>query len=91
MTLNKVYAGNVFWATEDYELRAGCDPSDFGYMIVNKNTEVTEMMIDAEPQALMAMMWMQEQYEEVMHDPEREFKVRRNTREPMQQAPKLVQ
>ena len=87
MTLSKG-AGEQLWHTDNYELRPNAD--NFGYQIININTGVNEMMVDSEPQAIMAMMWMEEQYQEVMLDPEREFKVRRQNRQPMA-ASKMVQ
>lgn len=78
-----------FWQTEAYVLllpgetpRAAKDAEDpsYGYEIVNRDTGQVEMRIDQEPQGLMAMLWMQEQYEEIMGDPEREF-VRRRPRQ----------
>jgi len=79
MTLNNdcdLGDGTVaLWATDDYHLVSG--ESNYGYNIINSGTEVTEMVVDTEPQAVMAMMWLQHQYEEVMADPEREFKVRK--------------
>ena len=76
MSLNKGEPGDEWlWDTYNYELEVG--EANYGYNIVNKQTYVTEMVVDTEPQAVMAMMWLQHQYEEVMADPEREFKVRK--------------
>jgi len=66
------------WCTDNYVLlnHAGDDPS-YGYDIVNRETGQTEIRIDQEPQGLMAMLWLQEQYEEIMGDPDREYSRRK--------------
>ena len=79
MDLNKGEVGNAaLWATENYFLAVSRE--DIGYEIVNFQTEAVEMFMDQEPQAVMALMWLQEQYDEVMGDPQREYKVRQNKR-----------
>jgi hypothetical protein len=63
------------WATTSYVLLCSQmkdDPS-YGYEIVNRDTGQVELRIDQEPQGIMAMMWLQEQYDEIMTDPEREY------------------
>ncbi len=63
------------WMTEAYVVLNADDPKDpsFGYDIVNRGTGQVELRIDQLPQAIMALLWLQEQYDEVMEDPEREF------------------
>ena len=67
------------WATANYVLLCSQmkdDPS-YGYEITNRDTGQVELRIDQEPQGIMAMMWLQEQYDEIMADPEREFQRRK--------------
>jgi hypothetical protein len=75
-TLSKLASDNgELWATTNYFIRVGAD--NFGYEIVNTSTNAIEMVVEQEPQGVMAMMWLEEAYVEVMTDPEREFKVRK--------------
>lgn len=75
--LSKVEFGafESLWATENYVLmpRGTADDPAYGYDIVNRGTAQVEIRIDQEPQGLMAMLWLQDQYEEIMADPEREY------------------
>ena len=81
MDLNKRTAGdNFLWSTDDYRLLVSAEGGIGGYEIINSNTGAIEMFMDQEPQALMGLMWLQEQYDEVMGDPQREYKVRQNKR-----------
>lgn len=77
----KLWQDENAWMTENYTVLNADDPKDpsFGYDIVNRETGQVELRIDQLPQALMAILWLQEQYEEVMADPEREF-IRRKPR-----------
>jgi len=75
-TLNKCAGNPDLWSTENYHIVVGKD--NFGYEIINTQTQAVELISDQEPQTVMAMMWLQESYDEVMGDPEREFKVRKN-------------
>jgi hypothetical protein len=89
-TLSKIPGelGDV-WATENYVLLCSQmkdDPS-YGYEITNRDTGQVELRIDQEPQGLMAMMWLQEQYEEIMSDPEREYNRRKPRTAGLAQAP----
>jgi len=80
MTLNKGPSDEIhLWETDSYMLLVSDE--GMGYNIVNKQTLAIEMFMDQEPQALMALMWMQEQYDEVMTDPQREYTVRANKRQ----------
>jgi len=70
----------TLWVTDAYELVVNYTPprnTAKGYLIINRETGQVEMEIDQEPQAIMAMIWLQEQYEEIMPDPMREYKVRK--------------
>jgi hypothetical protein len=80
-TLNKIEATDdpTLWTTDNYAL-IPCDSGQdagFGYDIINVETGQVELRIDQEPQGVMAMLWLQEQYEEVMGDPSREFQRRK--------------
>lgn len=67
------------WVTDAYIMHNHGTSEDplYGYEIVNRNTAQVELRIDQEPQGLMAMLWLQEQYDEIMKDPEREFQSRK--------------
>jgi hypothetical protein len=67
------------WATENYVMLASAmkDDPTYGYEIVNRQTGQVELRIDQEPQGIMAMLWLQDQYNEIMADPEREFQRRK--------------
>ena len=75
-TLSRGDLATDLWMTENYVLQPGKD--DFGYEIVNRSTGCTEMIGEQEPQCIMAMMWLDKEYSNVMKDPEREFKSRQN-------------
>jgi hypothetical protein len=77
------------WATANYVLlrsQMKDDPS-YGYEITNRETGQVELRIDQEPQGIMAMMWLQEQYDEIMADPEREFQRRKPRTSGLSEAP----
>ena len=67
------------WATDAYVMfnHGVAEDRSYGYEIVNRGTGQVELRIDQEPQGLMAMLWLQEQYDEIMKDPEREFQSRK--------------
>lgn len=77
--LNKIYNGDLLWASESYEVRIA--PDNVGYHIINVNTGAVEGFVDQEPAAVMSMLYLQDAYDEVMQDPEREYKVRKQRRE----------
>ena len=67
--------GHIYW-TDNYAVVTAPDLA--GYHIVNRDTEQAESFVETMPQAVMTLMWMQENYEEILGDPEREFKLRKD-------------
>ena len=67
------------WATEAYVMfpRGTKEDPSYGYEIVNRGTGQVELRIDQEPQGLIAMLWLQEQYDDIMKDPDREYNSRK--------------
>jgi len=75
MTLNKVYDADVLWATLNFQVKLTEDR--IGYHIINVNTGVIEMFLDQEGAAVIAIQSLEDAYSEIMADPEREFKLRK--------------
>ena len=76
MDLNKGDGENqVLWLTEDYCVlpREGYK----GYYVINRNTGQAEIKIDQEPSAVMAMLWLQDMYDEIMQDPAAHYQERK--------------
>ena len=76
MDLNKIYNGDLLWETDDYRLMVESTTGQ-GYSIVNKHTAAVEGFVDQEPAGVLSMLYLQEAYEEVMPDPLREYKLRK--------------
>lgn len=57
----------VLWTTEDYCILPAAE--ELGYLLLNRNTGQVELEIDQEPSALMALMLLQDTYDEVMANP----------------------
>jgi len=76
LNLERVYDEHLLWRTNNYLIcTSGTD--DFGYELVNKNTNRVEAYADTETQSLMLLMSLEESYVEIMADPEREYRIRR--------------
>ena len=58
-----------------------------GYALINRNTDAIEGYVDQEPPAVMTLLMLQEAYDDVMGDPEREYKVRKQQRAAVSHVP----
>jgi hypothetical protein len=69
--------GEVLWQTNDYFL--ACAPENIaGYEVINYATGQVEMVVETEPEAIIGMLYLQDRFDEIMVDPVREYKVRKN-------------
>ncbi len=65
----------MLWMTDDYAVVVASGPA--GYDIVNRNTGQIEAFVEQMTQAVISVLWMQDNYEEIMADPVREFTIRK--------------
>ena len=66
----------VFWLTEDYCIIPAEEAE--GYCLLNRNTGQVEITVMQEPSAIMALLWLQETYDEVMRDPMAHYQERKD-------------
>ena len=84
--LNKGYSEETgFWYSNNYCVMAAS--GEAGYDIVNRDTGQVEAFVEQEPAAIITMLYLQDAYDEVMRDPEREFKLRKDRMKAAQVAP----
>lgn len=72
------------WETKDYQILPAKDAA--GYDIINRNTGQVELFVEQEPQACLAIQWLQEAYDDIMDDPEAAFRLKKS-----QQAGRIAQ
>lgn len=83
MGLNKGLVDDLtsYWYTDNYALVLGnseyASVFKMGYDIVNRETRSVEMSVEQEPPAIMAMLYLQDNYDNVMADPEAVYKRRK--------------
>lgn len=66
-----VGTGDNLWTTNNFAVQRAKD--GVGYNLVNTGTDVTEMFVDIEANAVIAILWLQETYAAVMVDPVAEY------------------
>lgn len=79
------------WHTARYELWPSEEGA--GYKIINTGTQTIEAFADQEPAAVISLLWMEDNWQDIMDDPVREFKRRKamqSSRSAPQQASGLV-
>ena len=80
LNLNKG-EGDSLWTTDNYTILNSKQDS-IGYEIINRNTGQVEIMVDQEPPAIMAMLYLEEAYQRIMADPMAEYKSRKADTQP---------
>lgn len=65
----------LLWETDDFAVELGLE--DVGYQIRNRNTQAIETFCENETSAVLTALWLQESYDEVMGDPEKEYERRK--------------
>ena len=87
--LNKIYNGDELWETKDYLVTVSVQTGS-GYDIRNKNTGAVEGYVDQEPAAIMSALYLQDAYDEVMDDPVREYKLRKQRQDGARMAKSTI-